>query len=202
MNEQLSLFDMIDTTNNSFFENLQDLLDEIILSYELPKNSIHIYSNKSSKGNNVDRETSKSICIYEPDYPSVKDKSDDPGRNFVVMNIRSNDDIELLIRQLQYDAIPLPGTAHIKNVPSDTSFNHVFFAQNDDNIYDYIRENIVYCLKKYRSNARSFGCCDQFIECSDAKKCVHENKLYATACIYRRNLESGRIFYGKNRNID
>ena len=34
------------------------------------------------------------------------------------------------------------------------------------------------------------------------KKCVHENKLYSKGCQYRRNLDAGRIFYGKNRNID
>ncbi len=48
----------------------------------------------------------------------------------------------------------------------------------------------------------SFGCCSMFNECSDAKKCVHENKLYSKACMYRRHLDDGRIFYGKNRNID
>lgn len=37
--------------------------------------------------------------------------------------------------------------------------------------------------------------------CSDAKKCLHENKLYARNCIYGSHLAEGRIFYGKNRNV-
>lgn len=48
----------------------------------------------------------------------------------------------------------------------------------------------------------SFGCCSKYLECSDAKKCIHDDKLYSTSCMYRKNLESGKIFYGKNQNIN
>lgn len=47
-----------------------------------------------------------------------------------------------------------------------------------------------------------FGCCNNFLECSDAKKCTYPNKLFASGCLYRKNLENGKIFYGKNRNVD
>lgn len=47
----------------------------------------------------------------------------------------------------------------------------------------------------------SFGCCHKYVECSDAKKCLHVDSAYATACMYRKSLENGRIFYGKNKNI-
>lgn len=46
-----------------------------------------------------------------------------------------------------------------------------------------------------------FGCCDKYINCSDEKKCIHEDPVYAMACYYRKNLLSGKIFYGKNRNV-
>lgn len=42
---------------------------------------------------------------------------------------------------------------------------------------------------------QSFGCCSKYKECSYAKKCLHSDQLYATACMYRKNLESGHIFY-------
>lgn len=48
----------------------------------------------------------------------------------------------------------------------------------------------------------AFGCCSSYVECSDARHCIHTDPAYATACQYRANLESGRIFYGKNRNIN
>lgn len=47
----------------------------------------------------------------------------------------------------------------------------------------------------------SFGCCSSYVQCSDEKRCIHPDLAYATACQYRGNLESGKIFYGKNRNI-
>lgn len=40
-----------------------------------------------------------------------------------------------------------------------------------------------------------FDCCSRFQECSAAGKCVHPDKIYATACGYRKNLIKGKIFY-------
>jgi hypothetical protein len=45
------------------------------------------------------------------------------------------------------------------------------------------------------------GCCGKYNECSDAGICLHEDLIYSSCCMYRKNLESGKIFYGKNRNI-
>lgn len=202
MNGQITLDSVSNMSINSFWKQLQNLLDELILSFELPENSIHFYSNISAKGRKLGQEISKSICIYEPDYPTVKNDINNPGRNLVIMNIQHKNGIELLVRNSQFELISVPETAKVKSVPSDTDFKHISFSLDDDSIYDYIKSNIIHCLKTYHSNARSFGCCSHFIECSDAQKCVHENKLYSTACLYRKNLESGNIFYGKNCNID
>lgn len=49
--------------------------------------------------------------------------------------------------------------------------------------------------------SRDFGCCSRYIACSDAKKCIHPDPIYAASCQYRKNLEKGCIFYGKNKNI-
>lgn len=50
-----------------------------------------------------------------------------------------------------------------------------------------------------RSTDEMFGCCSHYIECSDQKKCVKDND-FSRNCYYRKNLEAGRIFYGKNKN--
>lgn len=49
--------------------------------------------------------------------------------------------------------------------------------------------------------ADSFGCCHRFVECSDAKVCTHPDELHAKGCMYKSNLDAGRIFYGKNKNV-
>lgn len=45
-----------------------------------------------------------------------------------------------------------------------------------------------------------FGCCSRYEQCSDEKKCIHPDFIFSRACAYRKNLEAGNIFYGKNRN--
>lgn len=46
-----------------------------------------------------------------------------------------------------------------------------------------------------------FGCCNDFIRCSDAKRCLYTNVTEMRGCLYRKNLEAGHIFYGINKNI-
>jgi hypothetical protein len=41
-----------------------------------------------------------------------------------------------------------------------------------------------------------FGCCSNFIQCSDAGTCLHLSDPEYTGCQYRLNLEAGRVFYG------
>ena len=47
-------------------------------------------------------------------------------------------------------------------------------------------------------NTETFSCCSRYVECSDAKMCIHPDKILAKGCFYKKNLEKGRIFYGKN----
>ncbi|MCM1298194.1 MAG: hypothetical protein NC203_00560 [Firmicutes bacterium] len=42
----------------------------------------------------------------------------------------------------------------------------------------------------------NFGCCSKFRQCSDEGKCIQLDD-YFKSCSYRKNLEQGRIFYGK-----
>ena len=53
------------------------------------------------------------------------------------------------------------------------------------------------------STVFEFGCCQRYEQCSDAKECLIKDTdpIFARGCQYRKNLESGRIFYGKNRII-
>ena len=44
--------------------------------------------------------------------------------------------------------------------------------------------------------------CDLYMECSNAKKCVHWKREFSLHCGYKRILKSGRIYYGENRNVD
>lgn len=52
-----------------------------------------------------------------------------------------------------------------------------------------------------QSTTFSFGCCNDFVICSDAGQCHKKDDPYYRGCLYRKNLEAGRVFYGKNKNI-
>lgn len=45
--------------------------------------------------------------------------------------------------------------------------------------------------------ADTFGCCSRYRACSDAGRCIIADQSYYANCSYRKNLEAGRIFYGK-----
>ena len=67
-----------------------------------------------------------------------------------------------------------------------------------------IAENIITVFETCFTDSatESFGCCSRYLECSNEKFCVHPEKEEARGCMYKINLDGGRIFYGKNRNID
>lgn len=41
-------------------------------------------------------------------------------------------------------------------------------------------------------------CCSKYKECSDAMKCLHADDPFYANCTYRKKLEQGIVFYGKN----
>lgn len=51
-----------------------------------------------------------------------------------------------------------------------------------------------------QSARNTFACCSRYRECSDNKKCVISEKNYAINCTYRKKLEQGIVFFGKNAN--
>lgn len=68
---------------------------------------------------------------------------------------------------------------------------------------EFLRKNVLQIYEWcYESNGvERIGCCSRFNECSYEKKCIQPDRLLAKGCYYRQNLEKGKIFYGKNRNV-
>lgn len=49
---------------------------------------------------------------------------------------------------------------------------------------------------------KEFDCCSRVEQCSNVKRCINPRPDLAVRCGYRKKIKAGRIFYGKNRNID
>ena len=76
------------------------------------------------------------------------------------------------------------------------------FPLNTEALNDFLIAAFKEAVNNYKPK-ELFGCCSKYLECSDQKKCLHENSFYHKVCCwYRKSLDKGRIFYGENRNID
>lgn len=187
--------------NRDWKNEVKTTLDDIIIEEKLPDHSLLVLPNYKRNGEGI---VSYSVCINEPDFPSTKQKKDCQGKNSIVMNIKEDKkQLHLIISRKQFNNVPLlPNSTYkeIKNPNLGRDAIRISTSSNNDALIEYIRNAVMYSLKIYTSKATPFACCSSFIECSDAKKCVHVNKLYSKACIYRRHLDDGDIFYGKNKN--
>lgn len=90
---------------------------------------------------------------------------------------------------------------HDTDFTSDASFVRLPFALAEKHM-DEINNLFLIIIKKYLelSDLNTFGCCSKYIQCSDEKKCLYPDNVDYMGCLYKRNLEKGRIFYGKNKN--
>lgn len=85
------------------------------------------------------------------------------------------------------------------NLSKDTS---LFPLGCDLRHKDVFTDMVIDVYEEHRSAVTSemIGCCDMFVMCSDAMRCLRSTDPHYNDCLYRKNLEAGRIFYGKNRN--
>ena len=190
----------INNITNEFDQLVYDVLQEAIVTEELPENSLYISSNLTKQG----AIKSQSICVNEPDYPPNSHNVNRFGKNDTFLKYEYNKILTLHIRDSYMKLLAFPEFITLKKTKADGLFTRVIFTSLENNLdilKDLVKNIVKIGLDNYESGS-SFGCCSQFIKCSDEKKCVHENKLYSKGCQYRKNLDAGRIFYGKNRNVD
>lgn len=69
--------------------------------------------------------------------------------------------------------------------------------QPSEEVIELVRDMIISAME-----FEPFGCCAKYVECSNSKRCLHSDPLYSKACMYRKNLEAGKIFYGVNENMN
>ena len=192
---------------SQFDQEVSKILQDIIISKELPENSLYLSSNISHKGDKKGQEISKTICVNEPDYPPNSHNVNRIGKNDTFIQIeyktyvRKNNEFVFSVKDRLLMDVPIPEGVTTNKTQSREGITKVYFSSVSSDMLDFIRSIVMQGLAHYESTS-SFACCSQFIRCSDEKKCVHVNKLYSKGCMYRANLEAGRIFYGKNRNID
>ena len=197
------------SVSDDWVENIKRMLDTIVIKRGLPDKSLFLEENKSQKDS--ERTIGYTVYIWEPSYPPISHEKQSKNKNVCTINLSTvkarPNELTLFIRNnqarglkgiLPSDAIMMPYTKS----DIDTGTTRIRINYTSENLVPFIEANVSYCIDNYVSKESSFGCCSRYEKCSDKGKCVHENLLYSKACAYRSNLEQGRIFYGKNRNVD
>ena len=118
-----------------------------------------------------------------------------PQKQKIVLNIRNDfwEDI---------NNIDFPIAVTITNTSTDF---YKLSINNTQTVYKPLIEFIFQSCEKYVDDHYVpdyfFDCCSRYMECSDSLKCVNPDYLHSKGCTYRKKLESGIIFFGKNQNI-
>ena len=183
----------------AFVVVLQNLLGAIVKEKHLPEGGLILQDNK---GETV---TTHSICICE--MPSPRAQGDVPVVKSI-LNVRKPrkagaDHVILKLPPwlFEHAARPEGVTGELKSPKDASPFYNVSVPLEKTLASQYVKALILERLAVYSTRESPFGCCGLFERCSDAGRCLHDNQFYSTACSYRHNLEQGRIFYGKNRNV-
>lgn len=194
---------------------LQQLTDELVKANELPDRGVIVEPTIGRAENNRGQVISYSITANEPDYPATEEDLLDKNRHhslFLTIKAPSAKIWQGLV-EIQVGAVflekfpPPPDSLKVYKQNSEKTqekeaYDDRFRIPLDSaNLIEWVRDVVQFKISNYVTAAPSFGCCSQFEECSNAKKCIHPNRMYSTACSYRSNLEAGRIFYGRNRNV-
>lgn len=179
---------------------LNDILKKIEIEKELPESCLYIRDNISKIG----KLTSQSICIHEPYYPGpYGDEVHDNWTDVIVTfsfkeMLKEGKCCIFTVKQNILDKIGIIGSPKIFPPPKESYLVKLRYSINDPAFLEFMNQRVLYAINHYRSYDDYFGCCYRYKQCSDAKKCIHPNQLFSTACAYRHCLEQGKIFYGKN----
>lgn len=98
----------------------------------------------------------------------------------------------------------IPVKYEINNVKSLKDFTRIFISKNFYDFQKFVDYIFIFCeeyVDEHYIPDHLFDCCHRYMECSDEKKCTCPDYLYSKGCTYRKKLEKGIVFFGKNRNI-
>lgn len=176
MDEQLNLFKVAENTDALYLEI------EAKLKKFIDKSNEQEFELQITKINN-----GYSYKCYNIVWLWIIKKS---SNNFIEFNNTPNDLFSRLIEK-QIDAKLNDGRITI------ISFDILKTLDSIEDILIY-----KYNYLRLHEPVDSFGCCSRYLSCSNEKKCLQNDIKLSKGCAYKKNLDKGIIFYGKNRNID
>lgn len=212
MSEELFTFpDSQPLTFEDFLSQIDETANTIAKSLNWPTGSIFVRKNDKAKKS----PPFYSLCVAEPQqhfhdldgYPKIT-----PFFKLLTPSQRNPNKINMELSINLFESVAPPQDAIYEqkqriskkeNGAAEVSYYYQVSSNiTSSYILEFIRRIIQSFANTYRSAEPTFACCHRYEQCSDAKKCLHPNLMYSTACTYRKNLENNRIFYGKNKTTN
>lgn len=121
--------------------------------------------------------------------------------NVLMCKIYNKSKSKYILVKKKFKDMILNDNLEYKEVKSEPNFIRICF--NKVILINSIKDIVIAIFNSSFVNysIESFGCCYRYVECSNAKHCIHPDKVFSLGCKYRENLENGEIFYGVNKNI-
>lgn len=90
--------------------------------------------------------------------------------------------------------------AHYDNKTKNGMTKIFILSPNDivDEFHSIIARSLDIAISQF---PKDFDCCSRYEICSDKRHCIHPDRNFSSGCGYRKMLKTGKIFYGKNRNV-
>lgn len=167
--------------SNSIVDMISEINSEIVKSHNIPEKLLCVIENNDG---------SESVWLREP----VTNKKSKMAFNCSVKGRKTAPYFSLTVKNKIISILDAPQDVEVKTINSDKENTYINFKSWNDEIRDFAKSIIVHYIETFEP-ADKFGCCGKYAECSKEGKCLHENKFHAKACWYRKNLESGKIFF-------
>ena len=186
-------------SNQAFLDALDCAAREIESRNRLLDNSFRVRSIINKKRS---KETSLELILFEEYWPPHPKDKGWQGVAAKVFRFQYPEEGKVrMLLDFSFKTAPLPATA-VEEVPK-TQGRSIIVESTDNSLSGFFEALLQQAVGNHETPADdAFGCCSKWEKCSDEKMCLHHNLLYAKRCMYRKHLEAGRIFYGKNRNVD
>lgn len=165
----------------SIVKMINEINSEIAESHNIPENFLCVTENKDG---------SESVWLREP----VTNKKSKMAFNYAIKGRKNAQYFSITVKNKVVSLLSVPENVTVKTINSDKESTYINFDSWNDKVRTFAKAIITHYIETFEPSDK-FGCCGKYAECSKEGKCIHDNKFYAKACWYRKNLESGKIFY-------
>lgn len=179
-------FDYFENQKNILNVELSDICKEISQSYGIKYLTFSVENSKLGDGKIENHTHAVSVSL---------------SSTFAIRIYLKQNLFRIEYRKKLHNFLELSNDVIVKEMKSFSDSMIIDFDYKSKLFFETCKIILHQALEHYEPS-EFFGCCGKYEQCSNARKCLHEDLFYAKACYYKRNLEAGHIFYGGNRNID